>query len=77
MSLRLLFALGLALFQCRYWFVSSSVVCREDAIPLGKKRLNCMLQLAASLDGGGRVVSRDVVGSSSGPSLIRLSESRW
>lgn len=73
----LLFTLGLALFQCRYWGVSSSVVCREDAIPLGKKRLNCMLQLAASLDGGRRVVSRDVVGSSSSPSLIRLGKSRW
>ena len=73
----LLFALGLALFQCRYWFVSSSIVCRKDAVPLGKQGLNCMLQLAASMDGGRRVVGRDVVGSSSSPSLIGLSKSRW
>lgn len=36
-----------------------------------------MLQLAASLDGGRRIVRRDVVGCGSGPSLVRLSKSRW
>lgn len=49
----------------------------KDAVPLGKERLDCMLQLAASLDGGGRVVKRHVVGRGPGTSLVRLGETGW